>query len=851
MDKIFSDRTKHIFSLANDWASKKNQALTAHHILYIIIKSPETYINEILKKVSSNIESLKQNAHNYLLKLPKSSNINQVDETIIQLVKIAETLMIKNKDDVITQELLLLSLTHKDMNTKNILFNEGITFEKLENEIKNFRQGERALHTNAESSFDALNRFAINLTIKASSGLLDPVIGRDEEIRRVIQVLSRRTKNNPVLIGEPGVGKTAILEGLAIRIIKQDVPEKLKNKEIFSLDIASLLAGAKYRGDFEERLKALLNEIDNKKNHIILFIDELHSLVGTGASDGSLDASNILKPALARGDLHCVGATTLEEYRKYIEKDKALARRFQMIIINEPNIETTVAMMRGLKEKYELYHGVSITDKALLASVNLSSRYINERYLPDKAIDLIDEAASRKRMEIDSKPEALDEIDRRIILLKIEKEVLLKEKDKASIDRVVKLEKELLNLENKSLKQSKKWKFNKDLIEQEQQKKIDLENARNELENAKRNGNWDRAGELSYQIIPNLESKDLMNLNSNNTTVLDTDIASVVSKWTGIPVEKMMEFERTKLLKIGQELRSKVIGQDNAINAVAKTIIRSRVGLSDPSRPIGSFLFLGPTGVGKTETAKTLAQFLFDDVNSLVRVDMSEYMEKHSVSKLIGAPPGYIGFEDTGSLTEIIRRRPYKVILFDEIEKAHPDVLNILLQVMDDGRLTDNHGKIVDFTNVIIVMTSNIGSDLFETNLDPNLNNEKSKLLKLNIMKSVKSKLSPEFINRLDEILYFSKLGKSHIIKIVDIELKQLKKRLEEMGIYIEWDNEVSDIIALKGYSPEYGARPIKRKIRHLVEDEISEMILNKKTQEGSRIKISVNGEYLTFNLID
>ncbi len=851
MNKIFSDRTKHIFSLANNRASKEDQVLTAYHILYIIINSPEKYINDIIKKVSSNIEILRQNTHNYLLNLPKISNISQVDETIIQLVKIAETLMIKNKDEVITQELLLLSLTHKDMKTKNILFKEGITFEKLENEITNFRQGERALNTNAESSFDTLNRFAINLTLKASSGLLDPVIGRDEEIRRVIQVLSRRTKNNPVLIGEPGVGKTAIIEGLAIRIIKKDVPEKLKNKEIFSLDIASLLAGAKYRGDFEERLKALLNEIDNKRDHIILFIDELHSLVGTGASEGSLDASNIFKPALARGELHCVGATTLEEYRKYIEKDKALARRFQMVFINEPNIETTVAMMRGLKEKYELYHGVSITDKALLASVNLSSRYINERFLPDKAIDLIDEAASRKRMEIDSKPEALDEIDRRIILLKIEKEVLSKEKDKASIDRLSKLEKELLNLENKSIKQSKRWKLNKDLIEQEQQKQIDLESARNEFENAKRNGNWDRAGELSYQIIPNLESRDLINLNSNNTTVLDTDIASVVSKWTGIPVEKMMEFERSKLLKINKELRSKVIGQDNAISAVAKTIIRSRVGLSDPSRPIGSFLFLGPTGVGKTETAKTLAHFLFDDVNSLVRVDMSEYMEKHSVSKLIGSPPGYVGYEDAGSLTEIIRRRPYKVILFDEIEKAHPDVLNILLQVMDDGRLTDNHGKIVDFTNVIIAMTSNIGSDLFETNLDLNLNNEKSKSFRLNIMKAVRSKLSPEFINRLDEILYFSKLGKSHVIKIVDIGLKQLKRRLEEMEIYIEWDDDVSNIIALKGYSPEYGARPIKREIRHLVEDEISEMMLNKKIQEGSRIKISVNGEFLIFNLND
>ena len=847
MDKIFSDRTKHIFSLANDLALKKNQYLSAFHILYILIDSPEKYINDILKRTSVNIEVLKTNVYDCLFKLPKIQNVNQVDETIITLVRIAENLMIKNKDEVITQEILLLSLTHKDMKTKDILFKEGITFEKLENEISNFRQGKRALNNASESGFDTLNRFSINLTMRASSGLLDPVIGRDEEIRRVIQVLSRRTKNNPVLIGEPGVGKTAIAEGLAIRIINQDVPEKLKNKEIFSLDIASLLAGAKYRGDFEERLKALLNEINNKRDQIILFIDELHSLVGAGGSDGSLDASNIFKPALARGELHCVGATTFEEYRKYIEKDKALARRFQTVFVNEPNIETTVAMMRGLKAKYELYHGVSIADKALLASVHLSSRYINDRYLPDKAIDLIDEAASKKRMEIDSKPEALDEIDRRIILLKIEIEVLSKEKDKSSIDRVIKLEKELINLENKSLKQTEKWKFNKDLIEQEQQKKIELENARNELENTKRNGDWDRAGELSYQIIPNLESRS--SVNSNNTIVLDTDIASVVSKWTGIPVEKMMEFEKAKLLKIDQELRNKVIGQDNAIDAIAKTIIRSRVGLSDPSRPIGSFLFLGPTGVGKTETAKTLSQFLFDDEDSLVRVDMSEYMEKHSVSKLIGAPPGYIGYEDAGSLTEIIRRRPYKVILFDEIEKAHPDVLNILLQVMDDGRLTDNHGKTVDFTNVIIVMTSNIGADFFESNLDLNLKNEKSKLVRFNIMKSVKSKLSLEFINRLDEILFFSRLGKSHVSKIVNIELKRLKKRLESMEIFIEWDDEVNNMIALKGYSPEYGARPIKREIRNLVEDEISKKILNETIKEGSHVKITVNGELLLFNL--
>ncbi len=853
MKKQYSDRTKHIFSLANDLALKEKQILTAYHILYIIIDSPEKYIHNIIKKLSGNLEVFKKKIHTFILKIPKSKSLNQIDESILKLVQISENLMVENKDEIITQEILLLSLTHKEIITKDILFIEGITFEKLKSEIINFRKGDKALNGSAESSFDTLNRFAVNLTMKASSGLLDPVIGRDEEIRRVIHVLSRRTKNNPVLIGEPGVGKTAIAEGLAIRIHSQDVPEKLKNKEIFSLDIASLLAGAKYRGDFEERLKALLNEIENQSDQIILFIDELHSLVGAGGADGSLDASNMFKPALARGQLHCVGATTLEEYRKYIEKDKALARRFQMVYINEPDIDTTVSMMRGLKEKYELYHGVSIADKALLASVKLSSRYINDRYLPDKAIDLIDEAASRKRMEIDSKPESLDEIDRKIILLKIEKEVLTKEKDKSSIDRLEKVVKELYDLQNQSLNQTEKWKLNKDLIEQEQQKKIELENARNELENAKRNGNWDRAGELSYQIIPNLELRNSVNLNnlySNKTTVLDTDIASVVSKWTGIPVEKMMEFERTKLLKIDQELRDKVIGQDNVIEALAKTIVRSRVGLGDPNRPIGSFLFLGPTGVGKTETAKTLAQFLFDDVDSLVRVDMSEYMEKHSVSKLIGSPPGYVGYEDAGSLTEIIRRRPYKVVLFDEIEKAHPDVLNILLQVMDEGCLTDNHGKTINFTNVIIAMTSNIGADFFETNLDLNLKNEKSKLLRLNIMKSVKSKLSPEFINRLDEILFFSRLGKSHVSKIVNIELKRLKKRLEAIEIFIEWDDEVNNIIALKGYSPEYGARPIKREIRNLVEDEISKMILNEKIKEGSHIKISVNGELILLDLI-
>ncbi|MDA9165815.1 AAA family ATPase, partial [Alphaproteobacteria bacterium] len=654
---------------------------------------------------------------------------------------------------------------------------------------------------------------------------------------------SRRTKNNPILIGEPGVGKTAIAEGLAIRIANKDVPEKLKSKQIFSLDLASILAGAKFRGDFEERLKSLLNEIEKEQENIILFIDEIHSLVGAGGGDGSLDASNIFKPALARGELHCIGATTLDEYKKYIEKDKALERRFQQVYVNEPDIENSISMMRGIKEKYELFHGIAISDKALLASVNLSSRYINDRYLPDKAIDLIDEAASRKRIEIDSKPDELDEIDRRIIQLQIEKKVLIREIDKSSEARLSKVEEELEKLQLLSKNETIKWNSGKKLIEEEQLKKIELENSRNELDKAKRDGNWDRAGELSYQTIPNLEDDIKKYSNSGdslNTIVNEEDVALVVSKWTGIPVEKMLEAERSKLLKIESELKKMIVGQDNVISAISKTIIRSRAGLNDSSSPIGSFLFLGSTGVGKTETAKTLAQFLFNDRNAIIRIDMSEYMEKHSISRLIGAPPGYVGHEEGGTLTEAVRRRPYRVILFDEIEKAHIDVLNILLQVMDDGRLTDSHGKIVDFTNTIIILTSNIGAEHFNTEIDFSKDNEKNNLTKKNIMNSVKSKLSPEFINRLDEILFFSKLGKSHISKIVEIQLLDLKHRLLQKNIKIDWNSEVCSNIVLTGYSPEYGARPIKRKIRSAIEDKISELIINNEAQDGNSLFIEV-----------
>ena len=796
-----------------------------------------------MKNLKVNINHLKNIIHLLIENNRKIQNFERVDNSVVNLVRMAEILIVDFGDKFVTQEILLLSFTKINDQTKEILNKNNVNFKNLYDEIKKFRKDKKAMNETAESGFDTLNRYASNLTEKATKGFLDPVIGRDEEIRRVIQVLSRRTKNNPILIGEPGVGKTAIAEGLALRIAKKDVPEKLKAKQIFSLDLASILAGAKFRGDFEERLKSLLNEIEKQQDNIILFIDEIHSLVGAGGGDGSLDASNIFKPALARGELHCIGATTLDEYRKYVEKDKALERRFQQVYINEPDIDNSISMMRGIKEKYELFHGITISDKALLASVNLSSRYITDRYLPDKAIDLIDEAASRKRIEIDSKPDELDEIDRRIIQLQIEKKVLMQESDKSSKDKLLRVEEELNQLQLLSKNKTKNWNSSKKLIEEERLKKIELENARNELDIAKRNGNWDRAGEISYQIIPNLEMeiKQFSNKNNSiNTIVNEEDVALVVSKWTGIPVEKMLEAERSKLIKIEDELKKAIVGQESVISQISKTIIRSRAGLNDSSSPIGSFLFLGSTGVGKTETAKTLAQFLFNDRNALIRIDMSEYMEKHSVSRLIGAPPGYVGYDEGGILTEAVRRRPYRVILFDEIEKANLEVLNILLQVMDDGRLTDSHGKIVDFTNTIIIMTSNIGAEHFNTDINFTNDDAKTKLAKQNIIMSVKSKLNPEFINRLDEILFFSKLGKSHITKIVEIQLFDLMHKLSQKNMKIEWNDEVITNIALMGYSPEYGARPIKRKIRSAIEDKISELIIKNDAKEGDTFLVEI-----------
>ena len=695
---------------------------------------------------------------------------------------------------------------------------------------------------NVPNNIPTLDEYTDNITVEAMDGRLDPVIGRDKEIFEVIKVLARRRKNNPVLIGEPGVGKTAVAEGLAQLIVAKDVPQFLEGSLILALDLGSLLAGTKYRGEFEERLKRIIEEAQEEST-VILVIDEIHTLVGAGAAEGAVDAANILKPALARGGFRCIGATTIEEYRKYIERDAALERRFQPVTVEEPSVQVTIDILRGLRSKFEKHHTLSYHDKAIEAAAILSEKFIADRYLPDKAIDLIDEAASRKRIEIDSKPDELDEIDRRIIQLQIEKKVLIREIDKSSEARLSKVEEELEKLQLLSKNETIKWNSGKKLIEEEQLKKIELENSRNELDKAKRDGNWDRAGELSYQIIPNLENDIKKHSNSDdllNIIVNEEDVALVVSKWTGIPVEKMLEAERSKLLKIEAELRKIIVGQDNVISAISKTIIRSRAGLNDSSSPIGSFLFLGSTGVGKTETAKTLAQFLFNDRNAIIRIDMSEYMEKHSVSRLIGAPPGYIGHEEGGTLTEAVRRRPYRVILFDEIEKAHIDVLNILLQVMDDGRLTDSHGKIVDFTNTIVILTSNIGTEHFNTEIDFSKDDSKNRLTKNNIMNSVKSKLSPEFINRLDEILFFSKLGKSHISKIVEIQLLDLRRRLLQKNIKIDWNAEVRSNIVLTGYSPEYGARPIKRKIRRAIEDKISELIINNEAKDGNSLFIEV-----------
>jgi ATP-dependent Clp protease ATP-binding subunit ClpB len=756
----------------------------------------------------------------------------------------------KAGDGFVTVERLLLALALAGgTEAARILADAGLEPEALNRAINDLRKGNTADSATAENQYEALKKYTRDLTELARDGRLDPVIGRDEEIRRVIQVLSRRTKNNPVLIGEPGVGKTALAEGLALRIVNGDVPESLKQKRLVSLDLGALVAGAKFRGEFEERLKAVLSEVIDAAGQVVMFIDELHTLIGAGAAEGSMDASNLLKPALARGDLHCIGATTLDEYRKHIEKDAALARRFQPILITEPTVEDTISILRGLKEKYELHHGVRITDSAIVAAATLSHRYISDRFLPDKAIDLMDEAASRKRMEVDSKPEALDELDRRVIQLKIEREALKSETDAASRDCLEKLESELVELEARAGEEGARWQLERDRVAGAQKLTERLDEARKQLDAAQRQGDLARAGEITYGIIPELEGKLAGAADGGAETmtreeVSGDDIAAIVSRWTGVPVERMLEGQRERLLHMEDSLRHRVVGQDEAIAAVSNAVRRHRAGLQDPNRPLGSFLFLGPTGVGKTELAKTLAAFLFDDDHAMLRIDMSEYMEKHSVARLIGAPPGYVGYEEGGALTEAVRRRPYQVILFDEVEKAHGDVFNLLLQVLDDGRLTDGHGRTVDFRNTLIVLTSNLGSELLAELPEGALMGP----IRDRVMAEVQAAFRPEFLNRLDEIILFERLSRDHMKGIVEIQLGNLLSLLADRGIELVLDEAARGWLANAGYDPVYGARPLKRIIQRHLQNNLASMILEGSIEDGAVVTVGAGEDGLEIN---